>query len=155
MTWWLEDRLLDQTFIATSENVVQNVLVIGQLERRHLHANLRCRASNAAAITGFNNSLTSQSHQVLRHHQLQTQQQQQQNYQLHTLVTSVQLDLNCKCQWHIIIALKLFLNSPPSRISLPACYPRALSFKSPSNVRQRSILCEKSFSCFSQRFKEK
>ena len=96
MTWWLEDRLLDQTFIATSENVVQNVLVIGQLERRHLHANLRCRASNAASITGFNSSIvTSPAHQVLRHHQLL--QSQQQNYQLHTLVSSVQLDLNRKC----------------------------------------------------------
>jgi len=99
MTWWLDERLLDQTFVATSESVVQNVLVIGQLERRHLHANLRCQASNAAAITGYNSSSSSSSSSsmapaslhVLRHHQ-----QQQQHYQLHTLVSSVQLDLNRK-----------------------------------------------------------
>ena len=98
VTWWLDERLLDQTFVATSESVVQNVLVIGQLERRHLHANLRCQASNAAAITGYNSSSSSSSMapaslHVLRHHQ---QQQQQQHYQLHTLVSSVQLDLNRK-----------------------------------------------------------
>jgi hypothetical protein len=101
VTWWLDERLLDQTFVATSESVVQNVLVIGQLERRHLHANLRCQASNAAAITGYNSSSSSSSSSsstaqttslhILRHHQ-----QQQQHYQLHTLVSSVQLDLNRK-----------------------------------------------------------
>lgn len=46
VSWWLDDKLVDHTYVATSENVVQNVLVIQRLERRHLHAQLRCQAAN-------------------------------------------------------------------------------------------------------------
>ncbi|EFX71288.1 hypothetical protein DAPPUDRAFT_60346 [Daphnia pulex] len=46
VSWWLNDKLVDHTYMATSENVVQNILVIPQLERHHLHAILRCQASN-------------------------------------------------------------------------------------------------------------
>ncbi|KZR97634.1 Uncharacterized protein APZ42_007378, partial [Daphnia magna] len=45
VSWWLDNKLVDHTFIGTSENVVQNVLVIPQLQRHHLHAILRCQAS--------------------------------------------------------------------------------------------------------------
>ncbi|EFX82716.1 hypothetical protein DAPPUDRAFT_48816 [Daphnia pulex] len=46
VSWWLDNKLVDHTYIGTSENVVQNVLVIPQLQRHHLHAILRCQASN-------------------------------------------------------------------------------------------------------------
>lgn len=37
---------MDHTFIGTSENVVQNVLMLPRLERHHLHSRLRCQARN-------------------------------------------------------------------------------------------------------------
>ena len=47
VTWWIEDSLVDQTYKRTSENVVQNVLIISRLERTHLHSRLRCEARNS------------------------------------------------------------------------------------------------------------
>uniref|UniRef100_A0A0P4Y268 Sidestep protein n=1 Tax=Daphnia magna TaxID=35525 RepID=A0A0P4Y268_9CRUS len=89
VSWWLDNKLVDHTFIGTSENVVQNVLVIPQLQRHHLHAILRCQASN---YFGARNT-TSTSHLGLNSYGHHNRQQQ------NTIVSSVQLDLNLKPMW--------------------------------------------------------
>ncbi|EFX71285.1 hypothetical protein DAPPUDRAFT_60359 [Daphnia pulex] len=78
VSWWLNDKLVDHTYMATSENVVQNILVIPQLERHHLHAILRCQASN---YFGVHNNTSPFAH---------------------TIVSSVQLDLNLRPLWVLI-----------------------------------------------------
>jgi hypothetical protein len=93
VSWWLDNKLVDHTYIGTSENVVQNVLVIPQLQRHHLHAILRCQASNYFGVR--NNTPTYTPYPTIApylqqppHHSRQQQQQQS------TIVSSVQLDLN-------------------------------------------------------------
>jgi hypothetical protein len=94
VSWWLDNKLVDHTYIGTSENVVQNVLVIPQLQRHHLHAILRCQASNYFGVR--NNTPTYTPYPTIApfgqqqqspHHSRQQQQQS-------TIVSSVQLDLN-------------------------------------------------------------
>jgi hypothetical protein len=96
VSWWLNDKLVDHTYIATSENVVQNVLVIPQLERHHLHAVIRCQASNyfgvhnntpPFAVQSYGSQKQQKHHSSSFHHSKQQQ---------HTIVSSVQLDLNRK-----------------------------------------------------------
>ncbi|KAI9559309.1 hypothetical protein GHT06_016098 [Daphnia sinensis] len=89
VSWWLDNKLVDHTFIGTSENVVQNVLVIPQLQRHHLHAMLRCQASN---YFGPRNT-TSTPHLGFNSYGHHNRQQQ------NTIVSSVQLDLNLKPMW--------------------------------------------------------
>ncbi|XP_057369209.1 synaptogenesis protein syg-2-like [Daphnia carinata] len=89
VSWWLDNKLVDHTFISPSENVVQNVLVIPQLQRHHLHAILRCQASN---YFGAHNK-TSTPHLGLNSYGHHNRQQQ------NTIVSSVQLDLNLKPLW--------------------------------------------------------
>ncbi|XP_046645622.1 synaptogenesis protein syg-2-like isoform X1 [Daphnia pulicaria] len=100
VSWWLDNKLVDHTYIGTSENVVQNVLVIPQLQRHHLHAILRCQASNYFGVR--NNTPTYTPYPTIApygqqppHHSRQQQQQQQQS----TIVSSVQLDLNLRPVW--------------------------------------------------------
>ncbi|XP_057377769.1 uncharacterized protein LOC130699475 [Daphnia carinata] len=97
VTWWLGEKLVDYTYIATSETVVQNVLVIPKLERRHLHAILRCQASNYYFVHNETLSYTVQPYwhqkQHLPFHQWQNQ---------HTLISIVQLDLNLRPLWVVI-----------------------------------------------------
>jgi hypothetical protein len=98
VSWWLNDKLVDHTYMATSENVVQNILVIPQLERHHLHAILRCQASNyfgvhnntppfAVQSYGYKKQNPKHQHSSSSHHSRHAQ---------HTIVSSVQLDLNRK-----------------------------------------------------------
>ena len=63
--------MVDDTWISTSESVVQNVLILARLERHHLHSRLRCQARNVNATETY--AATS-----------------------NLLVSSVQIDLNCK-----------------------------------------------------------
>lgn len=91
VSWWLDNKLVDHTFIGTSENVVQNVLVMPQLQRHHLHAILRCQASNYFGVR--NNTPTPQL--VIDSYGHYNRQKQ------NTIISSVQLDLNCK--WFIPI----------------------------------------------------
>nr|CAH0113502.1 unnamed protein product [Daphnia galeata] len=101
VSWWLDNKLVDHTYIGTSENVVQNVLVIPQLQRHHLHAILRCQASNYFGVRNNTSPYTpyptitpygQQQQQQSSHH---IRQQQQQS----TIVSSVQLDLNLRPTW--------------------------------------------------------
>ena len=100
VSWWLDDKLVDHTYVGTSENVVQNVLVIQQLERRHLHAVLRCQASN---YFGVHNNTPPYYTTTTYGHQQQHRQQQQQQHQQHTIVSSVQLDLNRKSSAYFLL----------------------------------------------------
>ncbi len=94
VSWWLDDQLVDHTFVGTSENVVQNVLVIQRLERRHLHAELRCQASNhlvnPATMPSSSSNPGNGTAAVIH------AQQQQQLHRHHVITSSVQLNLNCK-----------------------------------------------------------
>jgi hypothetical protein len=101
VSWWLDNKLVDHTYIGTSENVVQNVLVIPQLQRHHLHAILRCQASNYFGVR--NNTSPYTPYPTITPYGQQQQQQQQQSshhirqqQQQSTIVSSVQLDLNCE-----------------------------------------------------------
>ncbi|KAI9552041.1 hypothetical protein GHT06_022378 [Daphnia sinensis] len=90
-------KLVDYTYIATSETVVQNVLVIPKLERRHLHAILRCQASNYYFVRNETLPFAVQPYwhqkQHLPSHPWQNQ---------HTIISNVQLDLNLRPLWVVI-----------------------------------------------------
>ena len=44
--WYMDDKLLDETYQQTFEGVVKNDLTIRRLERVHTQSKLRCLASN-------------------------------------------------------------------------------------------------------------
>lgn len=90
MTWWLGEKLVDYTYIATSENVVQNALVISKLERHHLHATLRCQASNYFGARNDTPSYPVQPYWYQKQQHLSSHHREQQ----HVIASSVQLDLN-------------------------------------------------------------
>lgn len=46
LTWWHENKLLDESYTAINEKKVKNELQIDKLERHHLNAVLTCQASN-------------------------------------------------------------------------------------------------------------
>jgi hypothetical protein len=96
VSWWLDNKLVDHTYIGTSENVVQNVLVITQLQRHHLHAILRCQASNYFGVRNNTPSYTPYPTISTPYGQQQLQQSPHhiRQQQLSTIVSSVQLDLN-------------------------------------------------------------
>ena len=46
MVWYMDDKLLDDTYQQTYEGVVKNDLTVRRLERVHTLSKLRCLASN-------------------------------------------------------------------------------------------------------------
>uniref|UniRef100_A0A0N8ECY9 Sidestep protein n=2 Tax=Daphnia magna TaxID=35525 RepID=A0A0N8ECY9_9CRUS len=97
VTWWLGDKLVDYTYISTSETVVQNILVIPKLERRHLHATLRCQASNYFGVRNDTPSYPVQPYWYQKQHSSFHHREHQ-----HAIASSVQLDLNLRPLWVVI-----------------------------------------------------
>ncbi|XP_046444783.1 hemicentin-1-like isoform X3 [Daphnia pulex] len=105
VSWWLNDKLVDHTYMATSENVVQNILVIPQLERHHLHAILRCKASNYFGVHNNTPPFAVQSYGYKKPKPKQQQHSPSSHHSRHpqhTIVSSVQLDLNLRPLWVLI-----------------------------------------------------
>jgi hypothetical protein len=96
VSWWLNDKLVDHTYMATSENVVQNILIIPQLERHHLHAVIRCQASNYFGVRNNTAPFAVQPYEYQKQQKHHSSSSHQSKHQQHTIVSSVQLDLNRK-----------------------------------------------------------
>ena len=58
VVWYMDDKLLDDTYQQTFEGVVKNDLTIRRLERVHTLSKLRCLASNNNLTRAVETSVT-------------------------------------------------------------------------------------------------
>lgn len=47
VTWWSGSHLIDSTYTTTSNNILRNELIVGELKRDHLMRSFTCQASNS------------------------------------------------------------------------------------------------------------
>ncbi|XP_023216293.1 protein turtle-like [Centruroides sculpturatus] len=47
VTWWNGSHLIDSTYTMTSNNILRNELIVGELKRNHLMRSFTCQASNS------------------------------------------------------------------------------------------------------------
>lgn len=50
VSWFMNDKLVDEEYEQSSGNIIENRLLWPSLERKDLHAKFTCRASNTKAI---------------------------------------------------------------------------------------------------------
>jgi hypothetical protein len=57
VSWFMNDKLVDDEFEQSSGNVIENRLLWPSLQRENLHAKFSCRASNTKTIAPREKSL--------------------------------------------------------------------------------------------------